>query len=201
MAELPAELGVSDVLRSLPSEGDITFAVLARLLGSRAHGFALLMLALPDAVPLPVPSASAILGVPMLAISAHLALRGEDSELPAWLGERKVPLTVVRLLRSRLAGLLAFGERLTHQRFQGLAGQDHLIGAACVLLSLLLFLPLPLFNTPPAVCLVLLSWGLLRHDGLVVLIGLAASVAMLALFVFAADAAQDLLGRLFGWSS
>jgi hypothetical protein len=67
-----------------------------------------------------------------------------------------------------------------------------------VVLSLLLLLPLPLVNTPPAVCLLLLAWGLMRRDGVFVLAGLVGTVALLAVVGWAAVASRDLLARWFG---
>jgi hypothetical protein len=195
MSEGPDTADLSAVLEGLPADQPLTFAELARRMGSRAHGLALVLLALPEAMPLPVPSLSAVLGVPMMAVSAHLALHGEGGDLPGWLGRRRVPGALLGLLRGRL---MSRAERMTRNRLQGLARRERLIGAVCVVLSLLLLLPLPLVNTPPAVCLLLLAWGLMRRDGVFVLAGLVGTVALLAVVGWAAVASRDLLARWFG---
>lgn len=177
---------LSETLRALPDGQPVTLGSLAQLLGSRAHGLTLLVLALPDAVPLPLPSLSAVLGVPMVAVSLHLAVFGESGTLPRWLASRNIPAPIIGLLKNRLSGLFALGERLSRPRWSALAGRERAIGLVCLLLSLLLLLPVPFFNTPPALCLSVLAWGLIRADGAFVLAGLAATVPVLLLALFAA---------------
>ena len=193
---LPA---LSCVLRALPEDGTVAFGELAARLGSRAHGLALLLLSLPDAVPLPIPSLSAVLGLPMTAISLHLTLFGEGSGIPRWLARRPVPGMVIRLLRVRLAGLLAWAERRSQPRWRALAGRERLVGAACLLMSLLLLLPLPLFNMPPAICLSVLSWGLMRRDGAFVLVGLLAATGVMAVVAFAAAQSWQFVAAGLTW--
>jgi hypothetical protein len=52
------------------------------------------------------------------------------------------------------------------------------IGLVCLYLSLLLLLPIPFLNFPPALCLVVLALGMVQRDGLVAAIGLALTAAM-----------------------
>lgn len=188
----PNEPGLADALRAMPDEAMTLGQLLARL-GSRAHGLALVVLALPDIIPLPVPSVSAIVGVPLVIVSAHLLVYGESGRLPLWLDRRRVPQAVVRLLKSRGAGALSLGERLARPRWPAIARRERAVGAASLVLALLLLLPLPLFNAPPAFCLVLLGWGLVRRDGALVLAGLAATLVVLAVVGLTALGALDLL--------
>lgn len=168
------------VLRSLPDGRPLTLGDLLEATGSRAHGVALLLLSLPEALPLPVPSASAVLGVPLVLISAHLVLFGERATLPRRLRARTLPAWLLGLLRERVAPVLARAERLSRARWMPLARGDRLLGVVCTYLSVLLLLPLPFFNVPPALCLVLIAWGMVQRDGLAVLAGLAATAAMTA---------------------
>lgn len=177
---------LAQALASLPQGTPVSFAELSAKLGSRSHGAALLLLAIPDAVPLPIPSLSAVLGVPMLVVALHLAVYGEGAPLPGWLGRRQVPAAVIGLLRDRLAGVLARAERMSVRRWQWLAGRERLIGAVAALLALLLLLPLPFFNTPPAICLALLAWGLIRRDGAFVLVAMLGAAAVVVLVAAAA---------------
>ena len=68
----------SQVLRDLAADprNSIPLGDLAAAAGPRVHALALLILALPDALPLPMPSVSAILAIPMIVISAHLVVNG-----------------------------------------------------------------------------------------------------------------------------
>jgi hypothetical protein len=58
---------------------------------------------------------------------------------------------------------------------------------------MLLLLPLPLFNTPPALCLALLAWGMVQRDGAAVAAGLAGTLAVTAALGWVAGRLHDLL--------
>lgn len=184
----------SDVIAHLPATGPLPLGDLLAAVGSRAHGAALLILALPEAIPLPLPSASAVLGVPLVAISAHLCLFGEAARLPRRLGAIVLPSWILRILHDRVAPILAWAEGVSHARLEAIASRERLLGLACLYLSMLLLLPLPFFNVPPALCLVLLAWGMLQRDGACALLGLLGTVAVPALLAGLVDWARGVLG-------
>lgn len=70
----------------------------------------------------------------------------------------------------------------------------------CLILALVIALPIPLGNLPPAVCVVALAFGMLQRDGFIVAGALAASAAvvtgMAAAIVLAADFMVETIGNL-----
>ena len=58
---------------------------------------------------------------------------------------------------------------------------EYLVGGVCLLLSLIVFLPIPLGNMLPALAICLLALGILERDGLWVLAGLLGAAAGVAL--------------------
>lgn len=174
------ERTLTRALEVLPRGRPVTLGDLLDETGSGAHGGALLLLSLPEALPLPLPSLSAVLGVPLVAISAHLAFSGEAETLPRWLGDRVLPPRLLSVLQTGVAPILGRAERLSHPRWLPLARRQRLLGVACLYLSVLLLLPLPFFNVPPALCLALLAWGMVQRDGVAVAAGLAGTVALTA---------------------
>lgn len=169
---------LSDLIDALPEGRDLSLEEVLGTLGSRAHGTALLLLGLPDAIPLPVPSVGAILGLPLALISLHLAVFGGTGPLPQRVRRWHMPARVVALLKRYVAPYLARAEAVTRPRWRALAGRQRLVGLVCFLLSLVLVLPVPLMNTPPSLCLVLLAWGIIQHDGVFVAAGLVATAAL-----------------------
>lgn len=141
------------------------------LAGSRAHGMSILLLALPEALPLPIPSFGAVLGVPLLAVCAHLAIYGERVRLPARLVRREVPGRLLDAAARYGGPVVRRAERWTRPRLGAVASRERAIGMLCLLLSLVLFLPIPLMNVPPACLLILLAWGLVQRDGVFVMAG------------------------------
>ena len=187
------ERPLARMLRDLPEGRAVTLGSLLAVVGPREHAAALLLLSLPEALPLPLPSASLILGLPLVLISAHLALFGEAGALPRRVGEQSVPPRLLAALRAHAARRLAWSERLSRSRWQGLAQQERLLGLVCLALSVLLLLPLPFFNVPPALCLVLLAWGMVQRDGVMVAAGLVGTAGLLILLAGLLGTAGSLL--------
>lgn len=175
---------------------DVRLSEVLELAGSRAHGIAILILALPDALPLPIPSVGAILGVPLLLVCAHLAIYGERVRLPAGLLRREVPGRLLDAAARYGGPVIRRVERLTRPRLGVMARRERAIGALCVLLSLVLFLPIPLMNVPPAALLLLLAWGLVQRDGVFVLAGVIGTVGLAVAVLVLGDALVTLLA---GW--
>jgi hypothetical protein len=57
---------------------------------------------------------------------------------------------------------------------------DRAIGAVCLLLSIILFLPIPMGNMPPAIAICLFALAILERDGIWVLAGFGAAIAAVA---------------------
>ncbi|WP_298432408.1 exopolysaccharide biosynthesis protein [uncultured Jannaschia sp.] len=174
---------------------DVRLGEVLSLAGSRAHGIAILLLALPEALPLPIPSAGAILGVPLVIVTGHLAVYGEHGRLPDRLLRMAVPGRLLDATARVGAPVLRRAEALTRPRLAAIAGRERPVGVLCLLLSLLLFLPIPFMNALPALLLLTLAWGLVQRDGAFVIAGVAGAAALVVTGVVLGDA---LLGLLAG---
>lgn len=151
-------------------------------MGSRIHGTALLLLVLPEVMPLPI-STSAVLGIPLVMISAHLVAFGERAGLPARVKPLALPIGAFRFVARYAVPVLRRLESLSHPRWPGLALKERGIGIACMYLSVILLLPIPFMNAIPAALLALIAWGMTQKDGLVIAIGLFGSI-LLTIFLF-----------------
>ena len=177
-----AEPSASEVLRALAA-GDgptISFGDLLAATGARIHGFALLIIVLPETLPLPLPSASTFLAVPLMLIALHLALFGEGSLWPARLSHIHVRRSTVAAAVRYVAPVLEWLESLSRPRWAALARRESLVGVVSLYLSLVLFLPVPFLNALPAICLALLALGLIQRDGVIIAVGLAGTAVMTA---------------------
>lgn len=179
----------SRLLRELAASesGPVTLRTVLAAMGSRAHGVALLLLALPDTLPLPLPSTSTVLGIPLALIAAHLVLYGEASGLPARAEGLVIQPVVLAAMARYAAPVLQGLEKLSRPRWPGLLQSDRLLGVLCLYLSILLLLPIPFFNAAPAICLVAIALGMVHRDGLVVAIGTIGAAALTVGLVFFAD--------------
>jgi hypothetical protein len=159
------------------------------------HGLALLVFALPEVPPLPLPSASTVLAIPLILIAVHLTLFGEGSLLPARLQSASMPHSVFVAAARYLAPVFRWIERASRPRWVWLARQERMLGLVCLCLSIILILPIPLLNSPPAACLAAISLGMIQRDGVFIAAGIAGAVAVTAILVGLIDVAGGILLR------
>lgn len=154
----------------------ITLAELMTLLGDRALGALMFIFALPNTLPA-LPGTSAILGTPLVLLAAQLMF-GLRPWLPGFLSRRSMPQADFESMVLRAAPWIVRAERLLKPRLAALTSQaaERLIGAICVLLALLIALPIPFGNIPPAIAICLFALGVLARDGLWILAGAVATV-------------------------
>lgn len=140
-----------------------------------------LLFALPNVVPVP-PGTSAILGAPLLFLTIEWML-GTRPWLPRLLARRSVARITFASMLHRASGLLRQADRLLTPRFQTLSGPlpQRLIAGLCVVLAMIILLPIPFGNMLPAWALSILALGILRRDGLWILVGIATGLASIAL--------------------
>lgn len=166
----------------------------------RAAVALILLFALPSLVPVP-PGTSTILGTPLLFLTIEWAL-GKRPWLPGALARRSMSRIKFASMVHRAAPWMERVDRLLKPRFPVFACPSAARPAAalCVILALIIVLPIPLGNMPPAWAISLIALGMLRRDGIWVLAGVAAGLASIVLVwgVLAASVvgALQLLQRL-----
>lgn len=151
------------------------------LLRGRAIAALLLLFAFPNALPSP-PGTSGVLGLPLVYLSVQMML-GRPPWLPAFIGNRSVAREDFAAIIRRSAPYLARAERLLRPRLMSLTSPLGLrmVGMACLILSTVLILPIPLGNMLPAFAICVLALGALERDGVWIIGGTL--VGILSLFV------------------
>lgn len=175
--------------------GSVTLGTVLTAMGSRAHGLALVLLALPDALPLPIPSTSTVLGIPLVIIAGHLVLFGEGSRLPARAEAIAVSPAILRAMARYAAPVLQVLEKLSRPRWPWFVRSDRVLGLICLFLSVLLLLPIPFFNAAPAICLIAIALGMVHRDGIMVASGITGTAAVTVSVGFLADWISNFLAR------
>jgi hypothetical protein len=159
----------SALLRALASDprSEVSVTDILAYLGDRALAAAMLVFALPILAPLP-PGSNFVLGLPLLAITAQLMLGRSTLWLPGMIGRKRVRLDASREFLRKAADRLAWLEQYVKPRHGWFCTPraDRLIGAACFMLALLLFLPIPFASILPALALSLFALGLVKRDGI-----------------------------------
>ncbi len=181
-------------------EGSVSVAGIRDALGDRSFAALIVFFAALNMIPLPPPS-SAILGLPLLIVSAQLMAGSKRAWLPRFVMERPMSADAFRTVMDRLVPRLVQLERMIKPRYwpfwrrQG----DRVIGVMCFALALIVTLPIPFGNWLPAFSSALLGLALIERDGILFAIGTLMGVVSLAVIAAVFGSATALIGVL--WTS
>ena len=168
----------TELLRSLTqNQHDITLGQLIETLSDRSFGLAILVLALPNTIPL-VPGFASACAIPMFIIAAQLFWGCPCIRLPQRFA--RITLSGARLskLLTLCLPMLSRIERLVKPRLPLLTSRpaEQLIAFTWMVLSFVIFLPIPFGDPFPAACASLLALGMLEKDGALIATGIIASI-------------------------
>lgn len=153
----------------------LTFSDLALQLQARAWGGLLVIFAAINVIPLP-PGASIFFAIPLLIVSAQMALGRASPWFPARINRRGVTKEELRRLIAKMEWLEVRVERMFRPRLATLTGPaaTRLIGVVCFILAWLTMLPI--VHVAPAAVIVLFGLALVYRDGALVIAAAAAGV-------------------------
>ena len=177
---------ISEILDGLAGSKRKTVSVqdVLEAFGDRAFGALLFVFAAPVALPMP-PGVSAILGAPLLFITAQLMVGRRTLWLPRALADRTMTRADFVALMGKLSPYLTWLERRLKPRFTYLYNPwlDRVTGLICLVLAIIVFLPIPFGNMLPALAISAFGLGVAERDGVVGLFG--GVMAMVSIFVLA----------------
>ena len=176
---------LSDIVKSIDTQQDMTIGQLVDSLGERAFGALMFIFAVPNIIPTP-PGTSAILGLPLVILTYQVMMGRQSLWLPQAVRKRQISRNLLQTFVAKILPVMARLERILRPRFGFVVSSDlaeRVIGLVAFPLALILFLPIPFGNIPPAAAIACLALGLAERDGLAVIVGYvlsAASVVILA---------------------
>lgn len=190
---------LSDILVRLARTRDrkVTIRDIAIALQDRSFGAFLLVFCLPNLVPLP-PGATFILGLPLIFIAWQMAASpGGRVYFPAMVSNYGVQPETFDAIVARLVPWMRWAEKLVVPRYWifGSRMVERVIGVFALILAIVVFLPIPLGNWPPAFALAVLGFAHSQRDGFGVIVGCligALSLAVVAFVIYTAVAIVSL---------
>lgn len=159
----------------------VRLADIVDVLGERVYGLLLLVFAIPNIIPNPVPGSTAVLGLPLVIIAAQLLVGRPRPWFPKVIGERSMATADFRRLVGQAEPWLKRLERMLRQRhtFAFTPVGERLLAAVVLMMAVVLTLPIPLANLLPAIAIGFIALALIEFDGIAALIGVAiAAVSM-----------------------
>jgi hypothetical protein len=166
----------SDILREFANSrtGErVSVAEIVAALGDRGLGVLITIFALPNVLPSTVPFGNVLTGVPVILFAVQLMLGFERTILPDFIARRTISTALLRSTAPRVAGFLAWFERLLQPRlaFMTTPQAERGVGILCMMLSIVSTMPIPFGHQLPALGIMLIGLGLIERDGLAMLIG------------------------------
>lgn len=193
---------LSYILRNLADEGDpaddISVAAIRDAMGDRSFAALLVLFAALNGIPTP-PGSSLILSLPLILVSAQMVMGYQAPWLPRRVLTRSVTRMRFRSAATRLVPWLERLEGLVKPRGWPFApgGGDRLIGAVTLLLSIVLFLPIPFGNFLPSLAIAAIGLALSERDGIMLSAGIVTGVLALIVIGGVVGTAGVLAGMFF----
>jgi hypothetical protein len=163
------------LLLQAPGE-TVTLGWLVDAMGERSFGVALLLMGLLASLP----GASVVAGVLIVVLAGQMMLAQKAPMFPGFVLARRVRKQRLNWMLLRIVPALQALERVARPRWQmPLVLTERVVGTAVLLVSLLLFAPIPLSNVVPALTIVLLSFAYIERDGVALCIALVVALTVL----------------------
>jgi hypothetical protein len=185
---------------SKEAKGPVSIATIRDALGDRGFAGLLVFFAIINLIPLP-PGASAVLGLPLLIVSAQMVYGSKRAWLPRFLVDRTISAETFRGVMGRIIPRLIWIERLIRPRYWPFWRRrgDRVIGIIALVMAISVTLPIPLGNWLPAFSTALLGLALSERDGILFALGSVVGVAAMAVVAFVVGAASIATHVALGW--
>ncbi len=189
--------------RLAPEAGGPTLGAVVATLGTRSLPLVMLLLAVVATVPSPGLPVGMVFGTVILVLAIQGLLLGGEPRLPDRFARWRLPTRLLEAVLRRMVPLLRRVERHLKPRLPWLTRGAGRLGAGLMiaLQGFLMAVPIPFGNTAPGIVIAVIALGLLRRDGLALIIGHALGLLAVAVLIALTLGAYHLLawmGHLFG---
>lgn len=184
-------------LMAMPEER-VTIEQLLDPLKRRAFGFVLLLLAIPNFLPVPI-GIGGIMGVFVVALGLEMVIGLEHPWIPGFLRRRTMSREGLLRFLDRIAPMTRRLEKICKPRLQRLTRRPFtfVTGAIMILIGVLLALPIPFTNYVFGGMLIAFAFALVERDGVLLLAVWITTVAMVIASATFSSALVDLFRHMF----
>lgn len=183
------EQTLSDIIQHVfdPDRGDSTYGELVDEIDHHGLAVILILFSLPSALPIPAAGYSTLLSIPLFIIAIRLLCGYDKLWLPQKLRRKTFhPEHFNRKLVNAMLRLVHTLERFSKPRLVGFVrsrGVRILLGILICALASSMLLPIPGTNTAPAFGIFLIGFSLLEDDGVMLLVGILASLLAMSISI------------------
>ena len=188
----------SRILESLVSgDKDVsTIGAISEIVANRSLSSLLALFAVLNCMPVP-PGSSVILGIPVVIIAIQLIFLKRRIWMPEFLANREVKRETLQGLVERALPWTLRVERFLRPRYWPFYRRrgDQFTGLVCLLLAIVVIIPIPLGNGPPAFAIFIIGLANSQKDGIWLAIGILTGIGSILL------ALAIVLGAAFAFNS
>ena len=170
---------------------DITISQLSNELGTRAYGTFLVLMSLPNFIPL----LSVVSCILLIFHSAQMSFGITNPWMPKILKDYSFKKQSLEIILSKNIHLLEASEHFIKPRllFMNSIAGLRITGVIIFFINLILLVPIPFSNFIPATAIMMIGLGLIQKDGLMVLISAFLGVSYCIVFIILLVSAIDKL--------
>ena len=186
------------LLHGSPEE-NVTLETIVHRLRERGFGMLMMVLVLPNCVPIPIPPGmSTLFSLPLLFLTAQMLLGRTEPWVPAKLAKKPIKMHYLRSVLTRIMPPLQHLQKYVRPRlsFTHSKAGERFVGFCWFLFALSIAVPMPMTNFLPGTGILISALGLMGRDGYIILGGLAVgSIGVLIttqLLLLGSDAIQSL---------
>jgi len=145
---------------------------------SVGFGLAIMIFAFGIIIPLPPPFPS-IISIPLVIFSMQMVMGYESPKLPKKFSKLSVSRSVLAMLIRRSSPYIRKVERILKPRlgFMSSLIAERIIGFFILMFSTFILMPMPLSNFIPGLGILIISFGMLGKDGLIIIFGIMVGLA------------------------
>lgn len=174
-------------LRQRSKESELSMGDILEILGVKGPLLMIILLSLPFCQPIQIPGFSTPFGLAIAFLGLRMVF-GKYSWLPKKILEKKISSGTLQKITEKALWFVKKAKRWTYPRLTWLSEYSMMQivnGLLIFVLGICLALPLPIpfSNLTAAWSILLLSFGLIEKDGVLILIGYLASLATFFFFV------------------
>ncbi len=153
---------------------------------SVGFGLVLMVFALAIIIPLPPPFPSMI-SIPLVVFAVQMVMGYPAPKLPTRFAKLSVKRSVLAMLIQRSSPYIRKVEKILKPRlsFMISARAERVVGFFILIFSTFVLLPMPLSNFIPGLGVLIISFGLLGKDGLIVIFGIVIGFTGIAVSISA----------------
>lgn len=155
----------------------INISDLVDAMQSVGYGLVMMIFSFALVIPLPPPLPS-VVAIPLLIFSTQLMLGYESAKLPKIFSKFSVKRSIVLVLVQKSAPYIGKIERILRPRLLFITSNffERIIGFFILIFSCFVIMPIPFSNFIPGLGILIISFGLLGKDGLVIICGLIVGI-------------------------